>query len=956
MVSPRWMGWVVGLALFGVWSVQPAFAKVVAEAVPGSPFGVGRITVDAADVGGMLSLEQALLFEQDDRILYPTTTTNMPGKVLGQLLGSSVEGPPSSITWYFLVRGEGPLKVTVQTPARLQMVLEVRPQPPQRQTKLYGDWWNAYSQQTKTQVDSGDYSPLIQVFLQSMLSGRLGLQSVKPIQEDVSAAQKSVELLVAAERLRMEVLRETVLGRGDFAATANLPVPEAHPWPQLQLPPSDPNTPVEDIAKRVPEECFYVRFGNFQNYLWLDGLLQEYSGDIASMVTLRGYYAPMNERIQKQLGLKKTGLDKLLGSSVIADIAIIGRDTYTSEGAAIGVLFQARNQALLSGLGLQRSQWLAQEKGNGATQETIKIKDKEVSFLSTPDNQIRSFMVSDGGFVLVTTSRAMVERFLETGNNERSLANTEEFRFARSLMPLTREDTVFVYMSSRFFQELLSPQYQIELRRRMQSVTDMEVLAMARLVAKAEGNKARTIEELLAAGILPQGFGRRPDGSGPIEQGETVLDSRRGARGAYLPVPDVKLEAVTAPEMQRYSQLVGVYQQQWKQMDPLMIGLKRYALPLPPGAPPKAMPIERVVIDGNIAPLNDQKYSFLTSSLGPPTREFITPAPGDIISAQAVMRGGAGLANVPPHHLFLGVQDMPPLGDFPPKGILKTFQFLKSTPGYVGGWPKPGYLDMLPFGLSGRPDAYGFTRMLFGLWRREGAGFSVLSFDFPLLAEATQHLQVALAENEAQIRVHVGDLSNAQLSEWIHWNYFQRAKQASVSNVKLLHTLHQQLHVPLEECLPQAEHLLDAKLRCTLGGKYEVFTDPRLGARYWQSTALSQGPAGEQGDFQAPLLKWFRGVDLHMTKYDDRVVAHIELDMARTPGANIPAAEPNEKPGENGEEASSIQLPFFNLFSGQSAFKAKEPPKGEKPLTPVPKGTKPPDPAPEKGPTKGKEL
>ncbi|MFO0882961.1 MAG: hypothetical protein U0894_02030 [Pirellulales bacterium] len=95
-----------------------------------------------------------------------------------------------------------------------------------------------------------------------------------------------------------------------------------------------------------------------------------------------------------------------------------------------------KGPALMTGLGLQRSQWLNQEKANGATMETVKIKDVDVSFLSTPDNQIRSYLVKDGDFVLVTTSRTMAERFLETGKGERALASSEEFRFARSLMPL----------------------------------------------------------------------------------------------------------------------------------------------------------------------------------------------------------------------------------------------------------------------------------------------------------------------------------------------------------------------------------------------------------------------------------------------------------------------------------------------------------------------------------------
>ncbi|MCA9206000.1 MAG: hypothetical protein KDA59_23265, partial [Planctomycetales bacterium] len=86
---------------------------------------------------------------------------------------------------------------------------------------------------------------------------------------------------------------------------------------------------------------------------------------------------------------------------------------------------------------------------------------------------------------------------------------------------------------------LVSPQYQIELTRRMKAEADIELLRLARLTARNEGSPAQSIDELVAGGFLPREFGRRPDGSGPIEAGDTILDSRRGARGSFLPIPDV---------------------------------------------------------------------------------------------------------------------------------------------------------------------------------------------------------------------------------------------------------------------------------------------------------------------------------------------------------------------------------------------------------------------------------
>ena len=97
----------------------------------------------------------------------------------------------------------------------------------------------------------------------------------------------------------------------------------------------------------VPQDWFYVRFGRFSNYLWLNHLLEEYGGDISSMVTLRSYLAPMNKRVQNQLGLEQNVLGELLGDQVISDVALVGRERFSREGAAMGILFQAINTRIL---------------------------------------------------------------------------------------------------------------------------------------------------------------------------------------------------------------------------------------------------------------------------------------------------------------------------------------------------------------------------------------------------------------------------------------------------------------------------------------------------------------------------------------------------------------------------------------------------------------------------------
>ncbi len=904
-------------------AARTTYARIEAEALIGRPFGVGRITIGGG--AAAVDLNRVLISDGGGRVFYPAVGTGVVGRLIGQILGDPADRPATGATVHFLFRGEEPIEMTVYTPQAVKLTVQPARGNQRQMDRLFTGWWREFSTAARQVRNDGDHPPILEDYLLTMLSRRLGLEPVlldrltQP-QSKRALTTQSLELLLSMERLRSEVMKETMQGLGDFGQRADLPLPPAAIWAALPLPANLPPSEVEPLALHVPPECFYIRFGQFSNYLWMNKLVEEYGGDIASMVTLRSYIAPMGKRAQRQLALEQGVLAELLGDQVIADVAIIGRDTFTHEGAAIGMLFQAKNSVLANDLAGQRKRAMAREKDAGIMEERVTIAGREVSFLSTPDNRVRSFYAIDDKFHLVTTSRAIVERFFAVADGQQSLGNSAEFRVARQTMPLDRQDTIFVYFSTAFFEGLLSPQYQVELARRMKSVTDLELLQLARLAAIGEGVRSDTVDDLAAAGLLPPGFGRRPDGSGPIVSDTGLLDSRRGARGAFLPIPDVKITGITAAEAERISALNAAYASQWRRMDPLMFGIRRTALD---------DNRERIVIDGELAPLDELKYGWILSMLGAPTREIITPARNDIVSMQMSARGGILSPSIPPHYLFLGVQDIAPLGDLQPTGLLQTLQMIRTTPGYIGSWPKAGFLDLLPFNLGGSvPDANGFSRLPFGVWRRQGEGFSVLAFDPQLLANVTPDLRVVEAETPAQIRLHIGDLSQAKFRPWVSNLYYSRALEASAGNVRFLHALNQQLRVPMAECKEVAEDLLDGELICPLGGKYELVEDIG-GTTGWQSSAWAgRSLAGPPDDFQAPLLKWFRGIDAHLIKDGDRLTARAELDVQR------------EAP-----QGGKFELPLFNLFGGgQKALKPKKPlpPAEELPPPPLPAVTDPP--------------
>lgn len=939
-----WMLSCLSLALFV--AIPAARGEIGGEAYASRPFGIARISFTGGDVG---SIDERLIRieEKNGRVFYPVTTSGTLGKLLQRVLGAPDEGAADNVSISFLFKGDDPLEIKLFSPAKTEFTLKVRginDRPSERAAaRLYEQWWKDYQTHSIEQVSKGSHPPLANVYLQTMLSRRLGLKfqdDVGPLgrlrdreKPQAASTYESLELLLGLEEMRMRTLRDSMLGRSDFGQVMNQPVPPAVRWPEVLLPLLEGDVPTEPIAEHVPPEYFYIRFGKFVNYLWLTDLMNDYGGDLGSMVTLRSYVSPINKRTQDQLGLQQNELAKVLGPNVIADVALIGQDMYLVDGAAIGILFEARATELLEDDILkQRRRAVEREKGHGAKEEKIQIRGREVSFASSPDNRLRSFYYRDGKYHLVTTSRTMMERFIEVNESggQKSLARSPDFKYARTILPLLRDDTIFVYFSKRFFEGLLTPQYQIELRRRMQSATDLDLLRFARMAARGEGYPTDKIEPLMEAGFLPPRFTSRPDGSGPVIQGEELLDSKRGARGYFLPIADVVVDRVTAEEARKYNEQAALYEREFKVMDPIMLGLKRFALEPDNERADSDQVIERITIDGHIAPLNEEKFGFLMSMLGPPTTLMITRDPNDIVNVQASVKGMNLLGPIPPHHLFLGVQNLPP--PLTPRVSLGgTLQMLRETPGYLGSYPKAGYLDLLPFGLAPRPDANGFSQLPFGVWRREGGDFSVLSFQPDLLASVTPNLRVTEAEVPAQIRIHVGDLRNAKVAPLVNRLYYDRAVTASSGNVRYLHMLNQQFHVPLRECLNTAQDVLNAELRCVLGGEYQLQQEGGEDL-YWHSTGWRGKDEAMPADYVAPLITWFRGLDGHLTKQNGRLLAHLEVDLARKPPEKAPTPE--------------LSLPLFNLFGGQKAFKESEKASkegnGPPPLPPVKSPPMPP--------------
>lgn len=860
---------------------------VLATAASGTPYGVATIEIPiAVPVPGQL-LPPLEVTDHENRVLYPIANdirvklprpSDQPvpqpgrGRLLGRL-GSLVreltgDQPELEQTVArrvsFLFVGTAPLTITLSESGRVINSYDVIPQAvPAVRTQLLSQWWDGFHNAASRQIESADYPAWVENYLVAMLSGRLGIALptwYEPKPTDDDPLTDTMKLLAGAKGMDELMFRRAASG-STSSQTATLPLPAPPTWNATRIPAVPTDVDVEPLATRVPPECFYIRYGSFENYLWFRDLSDEFGGDLSRMITLHGIANDSAERLERQMNVKTTQLSRMLGPTVIEDQALIGRDLFMADGASIGVIMKAKNTFLLrTSLMGDRTKLASQDRSVRLSE--VKIANRSVSFLNSSDNRVRSYFAEDGDYILVTNSEAIVRRFFEVADSGHSLAATESFRLARQLMPTERQDTIFAYFSPEMLQGLVDPNYLIELRRRLHAKADIALVNLARLAANAESNDATGIEELIDIGFLPKGFGERTDDSGVIAVGNQVIDTARGAPGTFVPVADVVIDSISQEEASWYIDIAREYSYRFPQMDPIMLGIQRQEIPDQTNS-------ERLVVHAEIAPLVPEKYGEYAKYLGPPTRVAMQFAPDDIVAVQAHV---ASEKLGPPTHLFAGIKDShpPQLEEF--DGLIASYRSLKQLPGYLGAWPQPGTLDRLPLGLGrGTPVGPGMSRLIGGLYRYTDGGYSVLSFQPEILTASLPHISAIEVEDSAQIRANIGNLAGSRLEGWVNAQLYQRAAESSQAGANFLSMMSRQLRIDAADVPEAVRAVLGNNLVDPLGGEYEYSES----ADRWISTAWrsNRAPAQAPIDYVAPIMKWFRGANATVTQYSDRLVA-----------------------------------------------------------------------------------
>lgn len=353
------------------------------------------------------------------------------------------------------------------------------------------------------------------------------------------------------------------------------PALQGHPFAEMRaaLPQPDGGTP-EPLAAAVPAEFWYARVDDLRLLLRLLDEADAWLTPLMQILEANPEDRQLSQRYQAQLGLKRSGMAKLFGHTVVGPVAVVGSDPYLRDGSDVTLLFSIRQQAIFDA---ELARHLAEYRKEFPDLAASERQHAGVKVLvhATADGRVRQQRAQVGELALVSNSAAALDRVLEAiGGTRPRLSDEPDLQYLLARDPGAHQAMVF--LSDRFIGNVVGPQQKVLAARRQLALAELLTPGHAALLYGWLNGRAPTSSaELLASGLLSADELRHGDGAAITFVPGASARSAWGTPAALTPLIDLApVTKVSAAEQAAYLQFVTTYQQYWRQfIDPVAVRL-----------------------------------------------------------------------------------------------------------------------------------------------------------------------------------------------------------------------------------------------------------------------------------------------------------------------------------------------------------------------------------------------
>ena len=358
-------------------------------------------------------------------------------------------------------------------------------------------------------------------------------------------------------------------------ADVKAPPLDAHPFDKMQAALPNPNGgTAEPLAAVVPADFWYARFDDIRLMLRLLDEADTWITPVVQIMQQNPEDRGLADRYQRQLGLRRTGLAKLFGHTVVGHVAVVGSDPYLREGSDVTMIFQLKQPEVFDAeLAGHLEAYKAEVPGIEALPS--EIFGVPVIRNADPTGAVRQYRARVGDVAFVSNSPGALKKILATAQGQGAkLGDEPDLKYMLARDPGAHQ--AFAFLSDKFIGAVIGPQQKVQAARRQEALADLLTPGYAALLhGWLFGQAPASADDLVKAGLLAADELKHAGGEAIAFAPGQPARSSWGSASALTPLIDLPaIDKVSEAEKTAYENFSLGYQNYWKQfIDPVAIRL-----------------------------------------------------------------------------------------------------------------------------------------------------------------------------------------------------------------------------------------------------------------------------------------------------------------------------------------------------------------------------------------------
>ena len=327
----------------------------------------------------------------------------------------------------------------------------------------------------------------------------------------------------------------------------------------------DKQPKLDPLATSIPADQHVVFFASFEAMMQLADEADRQGTPLLQAAEPQSQQVNVVEKYQRQIGLSRTMVGRMLGPSVIKSVALTGGDAYFRIGTDLALVFEPQDLGALE-VALMGQVTMNTSSEKGVVKDKGKYEGVKYSTWLTADRKVSSYLAVVGKAVVVTNSLAQLKKLIDVQQGKQpAIASLEEFKFFRDRYKLGEGgETAFLFLSDATIRRWCGPKWRLADARRVRDLgvlTELQAANMPKLATKkVEPGPIHTDLALSTVGEL------RLTSLG-------VSSATLGSLDFMTPIAELPLENITKAEATAYERWRDGYQRNFSwAFDP--IGLR----------------------------------------------------------------------------------------------------------------------------------------------------------------------------------------------------------------------------------------------------------------------------------------------------------------------------------------------------------------------------------------------